>query len=244
MGKASRSKRVRGPKRSRTDLLEALNENVEFLERSAGAFDEGFESEAKRLAVVLRVLLHDTDMSHSLLEQLGVKRRLNFLDTAQPIDPKNLANTPGLLMMRATWTGGGGVKGDYVAPLGMERPFPPRSSRFTAWWDQPVMKVDGTWSRKQLVLILANQEGGAHIDPSLDERYEALARQNGLGWRAVGPVQDDPFNGNAVSVAVRQIAYEVLETLKRDSHRVFGSATKPGAPSTLSSDSDRVEGDM
>lgn len=234
MGKASRAKRDRGPRRSRADLLEALNENVEFLERSSGAFDEGFESEAKRLAVVLRVLLHDTEMSHSLLEQLGVKRRLDFLDTAQPIDPKNLANTPGLLMMRATWTGDGGVQGDYVAPLGMERPFPPRISRFTAWWDNPVMKVDGTWSRKQLVLILANREGGAHIDPSLDERYEALARRNGLGWRAVGSGQSDPFVGNAVSLAVRQVAYEVLETLHRNSHRVFGSTAMSSDPAVSS----------
>lgn len=81
------------------------------------------------------------------------------------------------------------------------------------------MKVDGTWSRKQLILVLANQEGGAHVDPALDARYDALARKNGLGWSVTHGGTNQPFNGNVVSVAVRQIAYEVIETLTRESTR-------------------------
>jgi hypothetical protein len=58
-----------------------LAEQLQFLQVSAAAFDAGFEGEAKRLAVVLRILLHDTKSSKSLLGQLGRKGG-PFFDTA------------------------------------------------------------------------------------------------------------------------------------------------------------------
>lgn len=215
MGKASQAKRNRGTRRSRADLLSLLAESQQFLEVSSRAFDDGFDGEAKRLAVTLRVLLHDTNQSHSLLTQLGVKGRLGFVDTAEPINPNNLAPTPGLVLMRLTTTHDGPA-GKYVAPLDMERPSSSRVVPFAGWWNNAVMKVDGTWSRSQLVLALANREGGAHVDPDLNERYESLAKSNGLGWTAVSGGTSRPFTGDPTAEAVRQITYEVLETLRRD----------------------------
>ena len=55
---------------TRPDLDELLREQIGFLERSSAAYDEGYHDEAKRIAVVVRVLLHDTQSSHSLFEQL------------------------------------------------------------------------------------------------------------------------------------------------------------------------------
>ena len=63
------------------ELQGHLDEQLEFLERSAASFDAGYEGEAKELAVSLRVLLHDTQQSHSLLGQLG-RREGTFVDTA------------------------------------------------------------------------------------------------------------------------------------------------------------------
>jgi hypothetical protein len=72
---------------------------------------------------------------------------------------------------------------------------------------------DGTtWSRKDLVLMLANKEGGAHVDPKLTDKYEQMVTHNGLGWMTGTPEAGEPFGGNAVSAAVRQIAYETEET--------------------------------
>ncbi len=45
---------------SRDGLLNSLNETVQFIIASCRAFDSGFESEAKRIAVAVRVLVHDT----------------------------------------------------------------------------------------------------------------------------------------------------------------------------------------
>lgn len=199
-------------KRTRSDLLELLAENQAFLRRSSEAFDEGFESEAKRLAVVLRLLLHDTSRSHSLLYQLGIKDRLDFLDTRGTLDSKNQLPTLGLVTVRFS-SAPSGLVIDYAAPLAMGRTEGKTPLGFDPWWHEPVMEVDGTWSRRQLVLTLANQEGGAHVDSSLNDRYDALARRNATGWDVTNSTSQTFVNGNVVGVSVRQIAFEVLETL-------------------------------
>ena len=69
---------------SQAELSQHLQEQLEFLQASAGAYDQGFEGEAKRLAVSIRVLVHDTSNSNSLLGQLGQKD-IKFLDSAIPV---------------------------------------------------------------------------------------------------------------------------------------------------------------
>jgi hypothetical protein len=71
------------------DLDSNLEEQLAFLESSASAFDNGFAGEIKRLAVTVRVLLHDTTKSKSLLTLLG-KKGIKFIDTAVPVDEQNL----------------------------------------------------------------------------------------------------------------------------------------------------------
>jgi len=64
------------------------------------------------------------------------------------------------------------------------------------------------------VLNVANTDGGGHVDPALDEAYLDLSRNNSLGWVInKGDVQR-PFPP-PVMACVRQIAHEVLETLKK-----------------------------
>lgn len=78
------------------DLQRHLNEQLGFLERSTASFDQGYEDEAKRLAVTLRVLLHETAQSHSLLGQLG-RRQGAFVDTALPAISGNIMGHGGLV---------------------------------------------------------------------------------------------------------------------------------------------------
>jgi hypothetical protein len=142
------------------DLVERLREQMGFLERSSESFDRGFEDEAKHLAVVIRVLLHDTGSSHSLLGLRGVKDSLAFLDTAVPIIPDNLLPTIGLASLRVTT----GVGAAYVALLG-NRPCQPGEKPFITWWNDPVTKdnVGRLFARRDYVLNVANEEGrGTH----------------------------------------------------------------------------------
>jgi hypothetical protein len=218
MGKASRGKevaRIGRPDRAR--LLELLDENLEFLNLSATSYDEGYEAEAKRLAVTIRVLLHDTDLSHSLLNQLRVKEKLLFTDTALHEAPGRIQMGPGLAMLKFT----SGEGGEYVpmldnlSPTRIQPPLP-----FAGWWQSSILMGTGpSWTRKKLVLELANKEGGAHVDPKLNAAYEALANHNALGWTANTGSGPEPFKGSPVSASVRQIAYEVTDTIRRHASR-------------------------
>ncbi|MCM3555068.1 hypothetical protein M3697_08115 [Janibacter melonis] len=222
MGRASNRKRVRAKKaRDRPDLLERLSESREFIRLSSASYDGGYEAEAKRLAVALRVLLHDTGTSNSLLGLLDAKATLKFVDTADPINPANLLRShPGLVIMSLGFDGDRAT-GSYVAPLG---DVPPDRigvvKGFDPWWNTPVLRdSDGeVWSRRDLVLSLANQEGGAHVDPKLSDKYERMVKQNGLGWVSVSGEVEEPLGGNVVAVAVRQIAFEVEQTLQDHPH--------------------------
>ncbi len=194
---------------STDDLNKHLQEQIGFLTRSADSYDLGFHDEAKRLAVTIRVLLHDTVNSKSLLDQLGQKNRL-FYDTAMPEVQNNLLPHAALVCMTIGKTAGG-----YMPLLDeMTDQMPPRNVTFDEWWQRPIFrnKNNEMLSRKQLVLAVANQDGGAHIDPSLHEVYTKLSRTEGTGWTlhssgTAGLVLE------AELAAVRQIAHEVLRTL-------------------------------
>jgi len=60
------------------ELLAHLKEQITFMRQSAISYDNGFEGEGKRLAVVIRVLVHDTSQSTSLLTLLGRKSQMPF----------------------------------------------------------------------------------------------------------------------------------------------------------------------
>jgi len=49
------------------ELRDQLKDQIHFLIESSNAYDSGSASEAKRLAVAIRILVHDTDISRSLL---------------------------------------------------------------------------------------------------------------------------------------------------------------------------------
>jgi hypothetical protein len=206
---------------TRTELEAHLDEQLGFLDRSAAAFDAGYEDEAKRLAVILRVLLHDTTQSHSLLEQLGRKNR-DFYDTAFDTNPAShgdLVSNPTGAGLVAVATGVDAAK--YVALLDHAPWF--KSLSFSAWWNAPVLvdRAGRKWTRKDLVLTAANQDGGAHVDPALDETYYKLSRENALGSITVDLVTGvvRPVEGPE-RAAIRQIAHEVLKTLRPDYAKV------------------------
>jgi len=187
-------------------LKEQLNRQIEFLRCSAKEFDEGREDEAVRLATTLRLLLHDTQRSRSLLGQLDHLDR-NFWDTSWPNESNNIATTSTLVSIAM-----GADKTRFQAHLD-DTPFL-RQQPFNSWWIEPIF-VDNqnrAMSRQDLVLIAANQAGGAHVDPSVDETYYDLEFQNSLGWRSVnGEIEVEL--GQPGRVALRQITHEVLKTL-------------------------------
>ena len=192
---------------SREELEGHLADQLQFLQSSADAFDRGFDGEAKRLALALRILLHEhKKVSRALLGQLGLLGQ-QFVSTAIPHETDNISSHGGLIMV--------GMKGPETSYIAMLDEVPVvRKLSFDEWWNEIVfVDVAGaTHSRRELVLSIADQDGGAHVDPTLNETYARLSRENGLGWTVSDGSESKPIP-KPERAAVRQIAHEVLRTL-------------------------------
>jgi len=108
-------------------------------------------------------------------------------------------------------------RGSYAAPLvDGNQTRPKKYVIFSEWWEKVVI-VDSNknkFTRRELVLTLANKEGGAHVDPLIDEAYAELTRHNSVGWIVSDGKSEMPIN-DVELFSVRQIAHEVLKSLER-----------------------------
>lgn len=204
--------------RIRPHVEKLLRDHHGLLVSLGAQFDGGVPTMALPLAVSIRVLAHDTGASHSLLGQLGLKDSIQYVDTATPIDPANLLPTAGLVMMRTTNDGQGHLVADWVPPLD-DGP-PTRQGKvvsFVTWWDTPVVKdvKETLWSRRKLVLAVANQEGGAHVDPDRNEALRQFEEENGFGWMIVDANGRRPMDHQPLLPCVRQIAHELQRSIER-----------------------------
>lgn len=196
-------------RQSTDELQQHLKDTIQALELSTKALDKGYEGEAKRLAAAIRVLVHDTISSHSLLGQIG-RKNIPFYDTSSPNPPERYLTYSGLTFVQITPQGA-----KHVALLDMLPPeCPPRWVNFDGWWYRIIFidKYTNKTNRKDLILSMANKDGGTHVDPVLDEKYANLSRRNSLGWRFSNSRVDVPLGGPE-NAAVRQITHEVLKSL-------------------------------
>jgi hypothetical protein len=212
-------------------------DQVEFLRASAEAYDSGREAEAKRLALGIRIMVHDTRRSKSLLNHLGLKRRMPFRDTALAETPPGVITVDaGLCVFRFKLDTPGVI--EFHPPLddlSDDRRHP--STCFDDWWLTAVLDdaAGNSFTRRDLVLSVADQDGGAHIDAQLNPAYAALTRGNSLGFgqgpggepnsaslsisfagasRAPSDDPDDRGLANSIALAsVRQIGHELLSSL-------------------------------
>lgn len=117
------------PKRS--DLLERFREQVRFLRADERQYDDGDYASAKRMAVVLRVLLHDQGQQVSVLSQLGVLDGLPFVDSATPQEPNGTLRW-GALVLTHMFVNAGVFSHEDVPRPGRGSPYPTRD--FRPWW--------------------------------------------------------------------------------------------------------------
>lgn len=198
---------------TKEDLLAHLKEHIYFIDSSCHAYDKGFSHEAKRIAVSIRILLHDTRNSRSLLSQLNMKDSMLFYDTALDYNPRNLLPTLGLVMPKLGF--GPDTDSGFIPPLDDGPPHRYKNGKilFEPWWNKIVL-TDGAgkkWTRKDLVLIISNKDGGAHVDPKLDKIYANITRHSSLyTFQSTGKL-----NVTTPELpSIRQIGHEVLKSLK------------------------------
>ncbi len=196
------------------DFKKHLKEQFDFLQRSAKSYDEGYSSEAKRIATTLRVLLYDTTSSTSLLTHLG-KNKIKFYNTAENYE-SGLASKLKLVSLTIRGESNHINEAFYKAHLDN---WPPSGKiikiEFLQWWNQIIIDdlKGNKFSRKDLIITVANEDGGAHIDPKLDAAYADLTKFNSLGYVLISDNREKPFLIGAELASIRQICHEVLKTL-------------------------------
>lgn len=162
----------------RRDLLTRLLEQYGFLQRSMAAYDAGSVSEGVRLASTVRTLVHDTGSSSSLLAQLRVKSALGWLDSdgaRSELDLEKALAIMSLFSVAVTRLEDGfQLEFESVPPERMRAEG--RLRTFESWWTRPVLALgQDRLARKDIVTMLANQDGGAHVDLQKESYLRALA---------------------------------------------------------------------
>jgi len=171
-----------------------LTQQLTFIKNSCDAYDRGETVEAVRIGTSLRVLLHDTSKSTSLLTHLGAKQ-VPMLSTAKIRDS---------IAYGTAFDGLAGFPGPQ-AKLGNSSTLIELPA--VQWWEQLVIGLGRgrNLSRAVIALTAANKDGGAHVDPDLPPEYLALV--DGV-WTKVGA---GPVGGHHL-LYLRQMGYETLNS--------------------------------
>ncbi len=209
---------------TREEFQELLSEQLFFLEASISSYSD-VEFEAKRVATTVRILIHDTCNSVSLLKSLNLKSALKFISSASPNDGR-LHSMTGMVGVR------GANRNQYfglvakvnkdnkltAVPL-FQQHLPEWYKSYTKlsfknWWEMEIIKINGNGiSRKDLILYVANKDGGAHVDPILPEKYHEI-KSSKLMMNIQG--SETEFEKNVVYASVVQIGWELLSSIKKE----------------------------
>jgi hypothetical protein len=186
-------------RRSKRELDTRLGEHLDWLRASVERFDDRHISEAKRIAVVVRSLVHDTSASRSLLTQLDMRDRMVWR-SAVPFDGSTFDCPP--------W--------EEVPGFAHIAGWPQYECSFEQWWRGRLFEHEGEHvNRSWLVLHVANFDGGAHIDPVLPAAYRSLTREGGLRRTRINSAgRSYPDNSDPVPSAIRTICTEVATSIE------------------------------
>jgi len=176
------------------------------LARRCDAFYDGHADEARDIASILRKLLYDYgSSSQSLLGQIGIKEEYQYLDS-------RVHGNLHVQSMKGAWPRTV-LPYEYYADKYL---YP-----FKIWWEkQPfhVLYQDIIFTRKDLVLEIANREGGDHIDPHSDRRIATLMRKDSPWSTHISDGESTvatPMN-NFELATICAIGEELLWTLEED----------------------------
>jgi hypothetical protein len=190
------------------DFKKKLEQQMGFLRRSCDSYDAGYTDESLRIAMVIRILIHDTKASTSLLNHLNAVA-INLSSTVETIASPRTALMHA--MGRLTISQAGATWKAATTPDAIKTQFP-----VSDWWNQ-IVYIQGAarLSRKDLVLAAADKDGGAHVDAELTSEYEALISSGERGFFHYSPTGEmDKFQPitDAHLVYIRQMGHELLSS--------------------------------
>jgi hypothetical protein len=201
--KTSRDKSLQ---RGAVTLADHLRRQLEYLRRSCELYDAGHLDEAVRLAVVIRVLIHDTEKSKSLLRQMRVKEQVR-LATSFGLSERLPQNFQPILVLPVLASSS---ESGTSAPFPL--PVPPILMAVNEWWEEIVWKDKSTLTRKEIVLGTANKEGGAHVQAAAPATIQELRQglSQVISVKINGVEVGTPENHHLI--LIRQFAHELLNS--------------------------------
>ncbi|MFC1687087.1 hypothetical protein ACFL0L_00725 [Patescibacteria group bacterium] len=200
--------------RTSGDLKKELVDQLELLKKLVELYDKGTIVAAKSIATTIRVLVHDTTNSRSLAGQLDMKK-LPFFDTIAflrvPSGP-NIIRAGSFAGLLYRSNKGPTPMLDRI-PRGEAKYVP-----FSHFWNRVVFtdNYSVNFTRSDVILDLANKDGGAHVDPKLDEKYINIARKNSMGWFRSSDGKSWFAEEGVIYATVRQIGHEILRSFVLD----------------------------
>lgn len=197
--------------RNRSDLLRDLDSQLMFMRFNMDQMAMGNREFYKQLSVNIRVIFHQTKASHSILNQLEIESKIQMISTSSKYNPSNLMPHTGLITL---------------TPLSDFANYSPKRDtsiinflNYHQWWDEEiVMSNNGEklWTRKKLVIEVANKDGGGHIDPNVPIDFYNLSYKNALGWKFVKGSDDSGEDmENPIPASLWQIGFEILLSIDR-----------------------------
>ena len=190
-----------------------LKEQLQLIKIDCNTFDNGNEIIGKQIAVILRVLFHDTNNSTSLLKKLNIKF-IKWMPSVTEINTNNILAECNFVIQEMIKANN--VHGKYLPRFRTDFKTE-KYIDFYDWWTKPVIKDKdkNAFSRKDVILFIANKDGGAHVDSEIKESEKFLITPNSLGWKSYNDGIVEDFEGRVELICIRQIAYEVIESIKK-----------------------------
>jgi hypothetical protein len=172
-------------KRTKLGLLHALHVQFDGLRLSAAMYDAGHRGEAIRMANAIFVLLGPNMKNHkSILSQLGQDGKLQIPSTADSRGPHGSA----LIAIEMTpYTNDETSEGGWTitaVPHGHEALNSGRRLPALDWWNEGVLggvRAVGTLTRLQVIRVMRDQDGGAHLDDHIRDEIYLAVHLKGVG---------------------------------------------------------------
>jgi hypothetical protein len=190
--------------RSPAGNAKLLKDQYDLLKDALDDYYAGIDAKAIEIAVRIRTLVHDTEKSHAFLSTIDPNYRTLDIYHKPPAGPKVVFS-----MMQGISMSGDGksriIRDDFTK--GFHELVP-----LEQWWTEPYLKIGPTVhsSKKEVVLDVANKDGGAHVDSEVPTRHAVASEppfRFGVNEHLVQP--------NFARSTVAQAGNELLDYLQR-----------------------------
>ena len=201
-----------------------------YLQHLCEDYDKGNTFAIVLVAVLLRTLLKtkrrkkEESSTISVFEQLGL-HTMPFVDTSTPKGVTSfwhlggniwnhtflMQNVYGGLLIKKVTNKDNGLNLDFLPLLGANKNS--KTLPFEEWYQGVVFESkEYSFTRENCIEYVADKDGGAHLDRNIPMDYYTFRQPTALHVLIDGQLA--VFNQNPVYVSVRQIAWEVLESVK------------------------------